>query len=131
MLLNQLTNRDLEWFFRSPSMDTKIARYPLTNLGIDKEKNLIIEVAIAGFGKDDVELELKGNQLHIRGKKDAAEESDEVNYIQKHISDTSFERIIVLHENYVGGYINAKVKDGILTVFVAPEEPQKKLIKIS
>lgn len=130
MLLNQLSNRDLEWFFRSPSMDTKIARYPLTDLGIDKDKNLHIAVAIAGFGKDDVELELKGNKLHIRGTKETST-SDEVEYIQKHISSTHFDRVIVLHENYVGGEITAKVQDGILTINVEPKEQQKKLITIN
>jgi len=131
MLLQQLMERDLESFFRTPTMDAKIARYPLTNLGIDKNKNLHVEVAIAGFGKDDVELELKGNRLLIRGRKDATVKDEEVEYMQRHISNTSFERSIILHENYVGGDIKANVADGILKVLVEPKEQQKKLIKIN
>ena len=132
MLINHLTNRDLEWFLNAPGTGTKITRYPLTNLGADKEGNLIVEVAIAGFKKEDIELELVGNQLLIRGTKAEDSESEAgVQYIQKHISTTSFSRIIVLHDKFVGGEVSAKMEDGILTITVVPKEQAKRLIAIS
>lgn len=121
--------RDLDWFFR-PQGQKQVARYPLTNLGVDEDNTLYIEVAVAGFSKEDVELELKGNQLHIIGSKDEEIIEKEINYIQKHISSNDFERIITLHENYVGGDISASVKEGILSIKVKPKEPTRKLIAI-
>lgn len=124
-----LTPQTLDWFFR-PSVGTKVARYPLTNLGVDENNKLLIEVAIAGFNKNDVELELKGNQLFIRGTKTDVVDN-KIKYIQQHISSSSFERVIILHENYVGGDITAKFVDGILSINVEPKEQSKKLIAIS
>ena len=129
MLLNALTERDLDWFFRSPTMNEKITRYPLTNLAM-KGDQLLIEVAIAGFGKDNIEIELKGNQLHISGNKEESDSDIDVKYIQRNISSTSFKRVVMLHDNYVGGNIKADVQDGILTITVDPVEQKRKLISI-
>ena len=121
------TQRDLEWFF-GPTSTGKVQRYPLTNIGTYEDETLLIELAIAGFDKNEVELELKGNQLHVIGKKEAL--PSDIKYIQQHISDTNFERILVLHENYVGGDIKANFKNGILSITVTPKEPTRKLIAI-
>jgi molecular chaperone IbpA len=130
MLLNALNDRDLDWFFRSPTMSDKIARYPLTNLAVEGER-LLIEVAIAGFSKDNIEIELKGNQLHISGNKEDSGKDGDVKYIQRNISSTPFKRIIMLHDNYVSGKIDAEVQDGILTIHVEPVEQSRKLISIN
>jgi HSP20 family molecular chaperone IbpA len=131
MLLNMLNDRDLEWFFKTPFSDqTKVARYPLTNLGVDEDKNLRIEVAVAGFSKDDIEVEVKGYNLVITGEKKVEEEST-INYLQQNISNTAFKRIVVMHDDYVGGDIDANVENGILTINVTPKEQQRKLISIN
>jgi len=126
-----LTNRDLEWFFRPVQSTGKVARYPLTNLGTDKEGVLYIEVAVAGFDKENITLELKGSQLHIKGTLPEVAEENKIEYVQQHISSLDFERIVVMQENYIGGEINANVKNGILTITVKPKEPTRKLIAIS
>ena len=139
MYINQLENmlkRDLNLFFRPQLGSDKVARYPLTNLGVDSDDNLHIEVAVAGFGKNDIELEQKGNYLIITGSKlNAVNESNDgedngIHYIQQHISSKDFERTIVLNENYVGGDIKADVANGILNIVVKPNEPTRKLIQI-
>lgn len=129
MLLNALNDRDLDWFFRSPTMNEKITRYPLTNLAMQGD-DLLIEVAIAGFSKDNIEIELKGNQLHISGIMDESEEDTDVKYIQRNISSTPFKRVIMLHDNYVGGEIKADVSNGILSLIVSPVEQHRKIIRI-
>jgi molecular chaperone IbpA len=111
-------------------MDAKVTRYPLTNLGIDDDKNLHVEVAIAGFGRDEIELELKGNRILIRGKKSESEDDNTIQYIQQHISKTDFERSIILHEDYVDGLITANIKNGILSIKVEPSAQQQKFITI-
>lgn len=124
-----LTQRDLEWFFGNGIGSTeKVKRYPLTDIGTDENDNLIINVAIAGFDKDDIDIEIQGNELHISGT--VEEPTTDVKYVQKHISNNDFERILVLHENYIGGDIEAKVEKGILTIKIQSKEPARKLIEI-
>lgn len=124
-----LDPRSLEWFLRGH--ENQVARYPLTDLYVDKDNNLHIDVAIAGFKRENIEIELKGNQLHIIGIKTDFSNNPDNTYIQKHISSSDFKRIMVLHENYVGGEISANIEDGILSIKVIPKEPTRKLITIS
>lgn len=124
-----VTPRDLEKFLR-PLNGNVVERYPLTNLSTIDNK-LVIELALAGFNKNDIEIELKGNELHISGKKEVIEGSeDKKEYIQKHISQKEFTRIIVLHKTFVGGNILAEMQDGILTIEIEPVEQPKQFIRI-
>ena len=120
--------RDLDWMLESTDNNStkKVRRYPLTNLGTNAD-NLVIEIAIAGFGPDDVEISTSGNELIIEGSK-IQENSTE--YFQKHISSEDFKRIIRLSDEYVQGKIQAEYNNGILTIVVEKNEPEKKLIEI-
>lgn len=124
------TQNDLDWFLRPMSGSDKVARYPLTNIGIDSDETLHIEVAVAGFDKDDIEIELKGNYLIITGNIIIPEEKEDIRYIQEHISANTFSRRIVLNDVYLGGEIRANVSNGILTITIDPKEPVRKLIAI-
>lgn len=124
MLLN---NYDIEQFLR-PSINGKVARYPLTDMGIDKDDILHIDIAVAGFTQDDITITQVGNQLHVNGK--SSNEKPDIQYIQKHISINDFSRILVLHENYVGGDVSASMKNGILKITVKPKAEMTKNISI-
>jgi HSP20 family molecular chaperone IbpA len=108
----------------------KVSRYPLTNIATDTDENLVIEVAIAGFDKKEIGIEVKGNELHILGSKNTDETVQELNYFQKHISHNEFKRVIVLNKIYVNGDISAKVDNGILTVIIKPKQLEKQVIVI-
>lgn len=115
------------------SLDDKVQRYPLTNIGRDKDNNLVVEVACAGFGLNELEIETNNDVIVIKGhheKKDSCKTS--VKYIQEHISTSDFTRNIILtHPMYIGGETTAKYKNGILTIVVKPvEEKKPKTIKI-
>lgn len=126
--------KDLEFIFGTRGLGVndikKVNRYPLTNIGTDSEGNLIAEIAVAGFDKSELSIESKGNEIHITGEKSTMVNEVDINYVQKHISSEDFERILVLHDNYVGGDVTAKVENGLLTLKVTPKEPTKKLITI-
>jgi HSP20 family molecular chaperone IbpA len=121
--------RDLDWVFDAPKSG-KVRRYPLTNLGVDDKDNLVIEVAIAGFGPDDIEISTSGNELIIEGSVVTEDVEKGTEYFQKHISSEDFKRIIRLSDEYIGGNIDASYKNGILTIVVEKNEPEKKLIEI-
>lgn len=122
-----ITEMNLDWFLRNA--ENKINRYPLTDLSVDGANNLHIELAVAGFTKDDIEIELKDNQLIIAGTH-PREKYDDVTYIQQHISQNDFRRVVLLHDCYIKGDITAETSNGILHITVSPAENERKMIKI-
>jgi|FLOH01.1.fsa_nt_gi HSP20 family molecular chaperone IbpA len=127
-----LTDKEIQSLFRPLRGHNKVARYPLTNLGVLEDDTLLIEVAVAGFDENDIELEVVGNEMIISGTKSESfeKENNLVEYFQQHISPENFSRILVLKKEYAQGTVKAKIKNGILTIHVKPKEPQRKLIEI-
>jgi len=103
--------------------------YNIRKVGKDK---YAIEVAIAGFNKDDVEVEFEDNFLTVKTKKvNKTVEKDGDEIIHKGISQRSFSRSFTIADDVkVNG---AQLKDGLLTVTcekIIPEQKKKKLIPI-
>lgn len=122
-----LTNRDLEFIFGN-KFGEKVNRYPLTNISVDDEETIIVEIAVAGFDKSEIEVEEIDNYILVKGSKDA--EPSDVEYIQKHISTDSFERKIILNEKYIGSESEVYLKNGLLTIIIKPIKKEKKKLRI-
>lgn len=91
-----------------------------------------IQLALAGFSKDDIEVEVKENTLSIRSvdKKEEVE-TDEGDVIHKGIAKRHFERTFTIADDTV--VKGAELKDGLLSVElerVIPEEKKARLIDI-
>ena len=103
--------------------------YPPHNVVRDGEQKYIIEMAVAGFNKKDIEIKVKEHILTIKGNRDKRREADA--YVHKGISGRKFEKSFRLSEyTEVTG---ADLTDGILTVkleVVLPEEKQPRTINI-
>ena len=112
------------------SMQSNYPPYNIRKTGKDK---YAIEVAIAGFSKDDVEVEYEDNLLTVKTKKvDKAVEKDmDGEIIHRGISQRSFSRSFTIADNIkVEG---AEIKDGLLTIScekIVPEQKKRKLIPI-
>ena len=105
--------------------------YNIRKAGAGKDK-YAIELAVAGFGKDDVEIEFEDNLLTVKTKKvDKTVEKDGDEIIHKGISQRSFSRSFTIADDVkVNG---AELKDGLLTINcekIVPEQKKKKLIPI-
>jgi len=107
----------------------KVSRYPLTNISIDDDQVIHIEVACAGFTRSEISLEMEGNVLNIIGTKPDNERTD-VKYLQKHISSDDFSREISFHDRYVGGDVDATLENGMLYITVKPNGKLKSTIQI-
>ena len=86
-------------------------------------------MALAGFNKDKIELELANGELTVKSKKDHAEK--DINVIHQGISLRSFVRKFTLSDEIV--VKNAEMKDGMLTIKlekIIPESKKPKLISI-
>lgn len=107
------------------------SNYPPYNIIETGENNYEIQVAVAGFSQGEIDLVIKDGELIITGEKN---EPVDPSYVYRHhgISARKFIRTFSLSE-YVE-VNNAKVKDGILTVFLErkiPESAKPKSIAIT
>ena len=103
--------------------------YNIRKVGKDK---YAIELAVAGFNKNDVEVEFEDKLLTVRTKKiNKTVEKDGDEIIHKGISQRSFSRSFTIADDVkVSG---AELKDGLLTIScekIIPEQKKKKLIPI-
>ena len=112
------------------SMQSNYPPYNIRKTGKDK---YAIEVAVAGFNKNDVEVEYEDNLLTVKTKKvDKAVEKDmDGEIIHRGISQRSFSRSFTIADDIkVEG---AEIKDGLLTIKcekIVPEQKKRKLIPI-
>ena len=87
-----------------------------------------IELALAGFGKDDIEVEVANGVLTIRSVKD---NSDEPEVLHRGISYRKFNRKYTLADDVI--VTGAKLENGMLMIDlerVVPEEKKPRLITV-
>ena len=104
-----------------------VSTYPPYNIRGNEDKG-VIEMALAGFTKDDLNVEVKDNLLTITGKKEKKARDD---IWHKGISERNFTKRFQLHEHVIVD--GADLKDGILIVTYhreVPESEKPKQIKI-
>jgi molecular chaperone IbpA len=107
---------------------TPASTFPPHNIIKVDEYQYIVELAIAGFNKQEVTITLKDALLEIKGQKNPEEE---VQYLHKGIGTRSFIKTIKLADTVeVRG---AEFKDGILRIAlenVVPESKKPRTIEI-
>ena len=111
------------------SMQSNYPPYNIRKTGKDK---YAIEVAVAGFNKEDVEVEYEDNLLTVKTKKvDKTVEKNGDEIIHKGISQRSFSRSFTIADDVkING---AELKDGLLKINcekIVPEQKKRKLIPI-
>lgn len=107
----------------------KIPNWPPYNVRKIDEDHYSIEMAIAGFGKSDIEITTKDGVLTVKGKRTPDPMAD---YLYKGIAERSFEQSIRLADTVV--VKNATMFNGMLKVFlenIIPEERKPKVIEIA
>jgi molecular chaperone IbpA len=108
--------------------------YPPFNLKKTDDNVYVVEVAVAGFGKQDVELTLEDNKLVIKGQTTLdtiSQDGIEAQYLHKGIADRAFTRTFSLADNVVVN--NAQMINGILKIWlehIIPEDKKPKKINI-
>tara|TARA_B100000579_G_scaffold44443_1_gene30991 strand:+ start:1977 stop:2420 length:444 start_codon:yes stop_codon:yes gene_type:complete len=111
------------------------SNYPPYNIHKLSETDYKIEIALAGYSKDDIELELKENTLTVRNKakeKVINENGNGNGVIHKGISTRQFERSFTISEDIK--VKNAELKNGLLNIDlerIIPEEKKSRLIDIN
>lgn len=133
--LNQL-NRALVGFDRMFTDFERIAgtpagNYPPYNVIKTAEDSYIIEVAVAGFSMEEIDVELNNNQLTITGKR-KREDDASYEYLHRGLANRDFVRQFTLADHVEVN--SASIKDGILVVSlqrIIPEALKPRKIAIS
>lgn len=102
---------------------TKSSGYPPYNI-LKKDGQFVLEIAVAGFSKEDISITVKELQLTVEGQLEASE--DETVY--KGIATRDFKQNFVLAEYVV--VKGAELKDGMLRITLEQELPEEKKPKV-
>ena len=100
--------------------DTPQPTYPPYNIEKTSENGYRISIAVAGFGPDDLTVEVRENALIVAARK--AEETEDRHYLHRGIATRAFERRFALadHVRVTG----ATTADGMLHIDLVREIPE-------
>jgi HSP20 family protein len=107
------------------------ADFPV-DISKDKENRILVRATLPGFKKDEINVRLENNSLHITAEhKDDLESAGE-DYYRRERTWKSLSRIIGLPGQAEKSGIDAELKDGVLLVSVPQtKEAKAQNIKIS
>jgi len=104
-------------------------KYPPYNIRAITKDHYIVEVALAGFNKDAITVEVQDQVLKISGEGiNTTLSPSEFDYVHQGIARRDFEHVFPLAE-YVD-VTEAEFSDGMLTVTLRRELPEEKKPKI-
>ena len=121
-----------ERMFEDDIFSVPTVNYPPYNIVKTGKNTYDIEVALAGFSKDDIEVEYAENMLTIKSKtEDKSNDADKDGVIHRGISKRYFSKAFTVADDVeVKG---AELKDGLLRVSmerIIPEAKKPKTIEI-
>ena len=144
--MTRITSLDLNPFYRNSigfnqlfdritsNIDTASQSYPPYDIIRTGDETYVIRLAIAGFQKADIKIELENGTLNISGhqlkKIDGEDEANGIEYLHRGISNRNFGRTFNLAD-YVE-VTDATIVDGVLTVGlekIVPEAMKPKTIE--
>ncbi len=95
--------------------------YPPFNIEITGEDAYRVTMAVAGFGREDLTIEVRQNTLTISGKRET--NGDDRRYLHRGIAGRSFERRFELADHVK--VANATLENGLLHVDLVREVPEE------
>ena len=91
----------------------------------DGSARLRITLAVAGFGKDDIEVTVEENELTVRGRQ---QEDGSRDFLHRGIAARQFQRTFVLADGMM--VTGGELEDGLLSIELIRPEPERRARKI-
>jgi HSP20 family protein len=91
----------------------------------ETDKDLVVEMQVPGFKKEDIKISFQDDYLKVEGKAEEEKEEKEKNYWRKEIRRGSFVRVIPLPRKVDPKKAKASFKDGVLKVSLPKIEEVK------
>ena len=117
-------------FNRIPLAAQQDNAYPPYNIRKVDDYNYVIELALAGFSENDIEVEVADDTLSVRSK-ESNQTADE-QYVHRGIARRAFSRSWTLSEDMV--VKGAEFQNGLLNINlekVVPEEKKPRIVPIT
>jgi molecular chaperone IbpA len=96
------------------------AGYPPYNIERTDENAYRVEIAVAGFRPDELNIEVKENLLTVQGRK--AANDDQRRFLHRGLAERNFERRFQLADYVV--VTDARLADGLLSISLKRELPE-------
>ena len=112
----------LDRFFNESPQTSNYPPYNLIQVNNHESK---LEIALAGFKKDELKVYTEFGKLHVEGKKEESKVDGE--FVHKGLAQRSFERIWTVTDDTKVGSV--KFEDGLLTIElnkIVPEHHARK-----
>lgn len=106
------------------SKNIKAVSYPPYNIKQVKDNKYVIEMAVAGFSKSDIEVTLEGNKLIVKGN---TKEDEEDNFLFKGIANRNFTREFKINDKIE--IENAELANGMLKIWLQNMIKAQDLVK--
>jgi len=106
-----------------------IPNYPPYNIKKTGDNTYVIELAVAGFAKQDIEIELADGKMIVKGNVQSQDAED--NFLFKGIANRAFTRTFALDDHIE--VRDAEMLNGMLKVFlerIIPEHKKPKKIEV-
>ena len=106
-----------------------IPNYPPYNIRKNSENHYTIEIAVAGFAQQDIDIEIDGGKLVVRGNIKAEDQED--GFLFRGIANRAFTRSFVLNDEVE--VKDAEIFNGMLKIALerlVPEAKQPKKIAV-
>lgn len=105
--------------------------YPPYNISKVEENLYEIALAVTGFEKSEITVQMEQNELTVRGESKSSEEPSSVVYLHRGLALRDFERKFTLADHMKVN--KAEIKNGVLTIQIEreiPEEMKPRLIDV-
>lgn len=124
-ILDSLYNMD-DWFTRIKTYPNSMpSNYPPYNVIKVDSSNVVIEMAVAGFKREDLEVTTEKNMLTVSSMK---EYEDTREYAYRGLARRAFKKTWELSEDSVIDKVT--YEDGILSIYIKQVIPEEKMKKV-
>jgi HSP20 family protein len=110
-----------------PVRSNRSSSMPAVNIRED-DKNYVLDLAIPGIDKKDLNIDTKEDVLTISSEKKNESEESRDGYKRKEFSYSAFCRSFYIPENVNREKIEANYKDGVLSVTLPKQDEEKSKI---
>jgi len=108
------------------NMVTEKTNFPHHNIIKTTDNTYVVELAVAGFAQEEIDIEIADSVLNIRGEKTVA--TPDVEYLHRGIATRSFHKTVRLADTVE--VTGADLENGILKVYLENKVEEKKAIKV-
>lgn len=117
-------------FFANPLSASEAMTQPCIDM-VQTEDELIVKATLPGLDPDDLDIQITGDTLTLRGEQKVEEEIEEAKYHMRERRYQSFSRSLRLPTTVVADKAQAEMKNGILTLTLPKaEEVKPKVISV-